>query len=50
MNIESTKVTPEEIAQFRAELVDNLSAIAALDAIDECDGYLEDAVPAGFCT
>ncbi|MCA2717122.1 MULTISPECIES: hypothetical protein [Microcystis] len=45
MNIESTKVTPEEIAQFRAELVDNLSAIAALDAIDECDGYLEDAVP-----
>jgi hypothetical protein len=49
MNIESTTVTPEEIAQFRAELADNLSAIAALDAIDECDGYLEDAVPAGFC-
>ena len=44
MNIESTKVTPEEIAQFRAELVDNLSAIAALDAIEECEGYLEDAV------
>ena len=45
MNIESTTVTPEEIAQFRAELVDNLSAIAALDAIEECEGYLEDAVP-----
>ncbi|MCA2656717.1 hypothetical protein [Microcystis sp. M061S2] len=45
MDIESTKVTSEEIAQFRAELVDNLSAIAALDAIEECEGYLEDAVP-----
>ena len=49
MDIESTKVTPEEIAQFRAELADNLSGIAALDAIEECEGYLEDAVPAGFC-
>ena len=45
MDIESTTVTPEEIAQFRAELADNLSAIAALDAIEECEGYLEDAVP-----
>lgn len=45
MDIESTKVTPEEIAQFRAELADNPSAIAALDAIEECEGYLEDAVP-----
>ncbi|MCA2659685.1 MAG: hypothetical protein IM496_14625 [Microcystis sp. M049S2] len=45
MDIESTKVTPEEIAQFRAELADNLSVIAALDAIEECEGYLEDAVP-----
>ena len=34
MNIESTKVTAEEIAQFRAELADNPSAIAALDADD----------------
>ncbi|GCA83401.1 MULTISPECIES: hypothetical protein [Microcystis] len=34
MEIESTKVTPEEIAQFRAELADNLSAIAALDGDD----------------
>ena len=45
MDIESTKVTAEEIAQFRAELVDNPSAIAALDVIEECEGYLEDAVP-----
>ncbi|GBL14364.1 hypothetical protein MTo_01662 [Microcystis aeruginosa NIES-1211] len=34
MDIESTKVTPEEIAQFRAELVDNPSAIASLDGDD----------------
>jgi hypothetical protein len=26
-------------------LADNLSAIAALDAIDECDGYLKYAIP-----
>jgi hypothetical protein len=42
-----TKVTPEEIAKFRAELSDypNLDAIAALDVIEECEGYLEDVVP-----
>ena len=34
MDIESTKVTPEEIAQFRAELADYLGVIAALDADD----------------
>ncbi|MCZ8226960.1 MAG: hypothetical protein O9324_24210 [Microcystis sp. LE19-84.1B] len=45
MDIESTTVTPEEIAQFRAELADNPSAIAALDEIEECEGYLEDAIP-----
>ncbi len=45
MDIESTKVTPEEIAQFRAELVDNLSAIAAFDASEECEGYLKYAIP-----
>ncbi|CCH91371.1 Similar to tr/Q8YT38/Q8YT38 [Microcystis aeruginosa PCC 9432] len=45
MDIESTKVTPEEIAQFRAELADNLSAITSLDVIDECDGYLKYAIP-----
>ena len=45
MNIESTKVTAEEIAQFRAELADNLGAITSLDVIDECDGYLKYAIP-----
>ena len=45
MDIESTKVTPEEIAQFRAELADNLGAITSLDVIDECDGYLKYAIP-----
>ncbi|MDY7047791.1 MAG: hypothetical protein RPG89_04005 [Microcystis panniformis WG22] len=34
MDIESTKVTPEEIAQFCAELADNPSAFAALDGDD----------------
>jgi hypothetical protein len=47
MDIESTTVTPEEIAQFRAELANypNPEVIAALDAIEECEGYLEDAIP-----
>ena len=47
MDIESTTVTSEEIAQFRAELADypNPEVIAALNAIEECEGYLEDAVP-----
>jgi hypothetical protein len=45
MDIESTKVTSAEIAQFRTELANYPSAIAALDVIDECEGYLEDAVP-----
>jgi hypothetical protein len=34
MTTDSIQVTPEEIAQFRAELADNPSAIAALDADD----------------
>ncbi|MEB3177888.1 MAG: hypothetical protein VKL59_02435 [Nostocaceae cyanobacterium] len=40
-------VTPEEIAEFRAQLVHypQSQAIAALDVIEECEGYLEDAVP-----
>jgi len=37
-------VTPEEITQFRSQLVDSPEALAALDAIEECKGYLEDAV------
>lgn len=47
MTTELTKVTPEEIAKFRAELADypNPKAIAALDEIEECEGYLEDAIP-----
>ena len=44
MTTDSIQVTAEEIAQFRAELADNSRAIAALDAIEECEGYLEDAV------
>jgi hypothetical protein len=45
MTTDSIQVTAEEIVQFRAELADNSRAIAALDAIEECEGYLEDAVP-----
>jgi hypothetical protein len=43
MDIESTKVTPEEIAQFRAELADNPKALADIDVIERCEGYLEQA-------
>ena len=39
-----TTVTPQEIEQFREQLRDYPEAIAALDVIQECDGYLEDAV------
>lgn len=38
-------VSPEEIAQFRNQLADNPEALAALDAIEECEGYLDDAIP-----
>lgn len=37
-------VTQEEIQQFREQLRDYPEAIAALDVIQECDGYVEDAV------
>jgi hypothetical protein len=37
-------VTQEEIQQFREQLRDYPDAIAALDVIQECDGYVEDAV------
>jgi hypothetical protein len=40
-----TTVTSEEISQFRSQLADIPQAIDALDAIEECEGYLEDAVP-----
>ncbi len=36
-------VTPEEISQFRSQLVDSPEALAALDAIEECKGNLEAA-------
>ncbi|MEH2382065.1 MAG: hypothetical protein V7K27_24785 [Nostoc sp.] len=38
-------VTPEEISQFRSQLADSPGALAALDTIEECEGYLDDAVP-----
>ena len=44
MTTDSIQVTAEEIVQFRAELADNPRAIAALDAIKDCEGYLKDAV------
>jgi len=36
-------VTPEEITQFRSQLADSPEALAALDAIEECKGNLEEA-------
>ncbi len=39
-----TTVTPEEIQHFCSQLANYPEAIAALDAIQECDGYVEDAV------
>ena len=44
MDTEALKVTPEEITKFRSELTDNPGAIATLDTIQECEGYLEDAI------
>lgn len=37
-------VTPEEITQFRSQLADYPQALVALDTIEECEGYVEDAV------
>jgi len=37
-------VTPEEISQFRRQLANSPEALTALDTIEECDGYLDDAV------
>lgn len=39
-----TTITPEEIEQFRQQLRDYPEVSTALDVIQECDGYLEDAV------
>ncbi len=38
-----TTVTSQEIAQFRTELANNPEAMRALDAIEDCEGDLEDA-------
>lgn len=38
-----TIVTSQEIAQFRSELATNPEAMIALDAIEDCEGDLEDA-------
>lgn len=38
-----TTVTTQEIAQFRNELSHNPAAMKALDAIEDCEGDLEDA-------
>ncbi|NJO64803.1 MAG: hypothetical protein HC836_43730 [Richelia sp. RM2_1_2] len=38
-------VTPEEISQFRNQLADSSEALVALDTIEECEGYLDDALP-----
>jgi hypothetical protein len=43
MNVESTKVTSKEIAEFRIELADNPKALADLDVIERCEGDLEQA-------
>ncbi|MFM6072009.1 MAG: hypothetical protein ACKPB9_10575 [Dolichospermum sp.] len=43
MDIESTIVTPEEIAQFRTKLANNPKALADLDVIEQCEGNLEQA-------
>lgn len=39
-----TTIAPVEVAQFRLQVEGNPDAIAALEVIQECDGYLEDAV------
>lgn len=38
-----TKVSSEEIARFRSELANHPEALKALDAIEDCEGNLEDA-------
>ena len=43
MTTDSIKVTPEEIANYRAELADDPKALADLDVIERCEGDLEQA-------
>ena len=37
-------ITLEEINQFRSQLKDDPKALAALDVIEECEGYVSDAI------
>jgi hypothetical protein len=39
----SSKLTPEEIEQFRAQLANYPPALKALEAIEDCEGDLADA-------
>jgi hypothetical protein len=41
MATEPTKVTPEEIAQFRSQLAEDSKALEDIDLIERCDGDLE---------
>jgi hypothetical protein len=38
-----TKITTQEIAQFRSQLADDPQAMEVLDLIEDCEGDLEDA-------
>jgi hypothetical protein len=38
-----TIVTPQEIAEFRSQLADYPDALKSLDAIEDCEGDIEDA-------
>jgi hypothetical protein len=38
-----TKITSQEIAQFRSHLAEDPQAMEVLDLIEDCDGDLEDA-------
>lgn len=43
MTTDSIILTPEEITEYRQKLVGVPEAIAYLNVIEECEGYLEDA-------
>lgn len=45
MITEEVIVTLEEINGFRTELADSPEALVALDTIEQCEGYLVDAIP-----
>ncbi|WP_375328666.1 hypothetical protein [Microcystis sp. BLCC-F210] len=40
---DTTRLTPEQIAQYRIEFADNENALSALDVIEEWEGDLADA-------